>query len=146
MREAFGVLNVELQDELGRRCPQLREIFPELGIKDVRDYGYNYCWDGEGRDVKIENETYYVKDERYVEKLEEMMRLPEVMRLSLSAEVLDRIYELYCKIVEDKDMLEKAKKISYFNYAYVEHISGKTFVKMDRKNSIVATMAFCLYH
>ena len=146
MREAFGVLNVELQDELGRRYPQLRDILPELGIKDVRNYGYNYCWDGDGMEVQIENEIYYVKDERYVEKLEEMMKLPEVVQLKPSIEVIKEIYDIYEKIEKNENLLKKAKKLDFFNYAYVEHLSGKLFKKMDRKNSVIATMAFYLYH
>ena len=147
MNDVFLTLEQRVQEELGLRCPQLKLVYRDLDIVDIRDFGYNFCWDGDGILVDIMGRKYFIQNDRYLDILEEYLERDEVLRLHVSQEMIDEIYDVYCKIKERPDLLEQALRKSYFRYVFNGHCDGNlVFKRMDVKNSVVASMAFYLHH
>ncbi len=142
--ENLKTLNPSILEEIARKSPQIKKII-EIDIADIEEYGYDYPEEKDYESVEIDGMQYYVKDE--ISKLQKIVRLYCCQILSPGLENIEKIYNCYCNIISNQKLLEKAKKLNYFNYCYNEHQNGnKCFTGMDVKNSIVATMLFSLYH
>lgn len=139
-------LNSNLREKLALNCPQLKKVI-EVNIDDIEIYSYEYPWKGdETKNVIINGRDYLVR-RGYLDELQDLICRDECQRLSLSSGTLDRIYYCYERICENAEEFRKAMEIPFFKFAYEGNMNGnRTFVLMDIKNSVVATMCFYLYH
>lgn len=144
---ALADINPFLLEEIGQQVPQLKTVL-DVNIDDVKKYGYEYAWKKEDGVEKIINGKKYIVKGNYIEELLELVKLYECQTLSVSSSTLIKIYNCYLRICDDRAMFDEMyKKHSFFSYSYDCHMNNKkVFLAMDRKNSIVATMLFHLYH
>lgn len=149
-KNAFDSIVPDLREKIGLRCPQLKMVYPEMDIEDVRNFGHNFCWEGDGIKVeKIGGRNYVVAEDSY-EQLKEMLELPECKRLMVPLSLQDEIHKLYMKVVKSRSLFEKAmndEEFRCFRNVYEKHLGDeKVFQRMEQKYSIVTTFLFSLYH
>lgn len=148
-KNAFDSIVPDLREKIGLRCPQLKLVCLEMGIEDVRKYGYEFCWGGNESSLENINGRQYNVLNNY-ERLKKLLDLDDCKRLSASIKLQDEIYECYMKVVNNAVLFEKAMNdrcFHYFRSVYEQHKNEKkVFEKMNRKYSIVATFLFSMYH
>lgn len=139
-------INDVLLEEIGRQCPQIMMV-KDIGIEDVRKYGYEFAFGNDKtQEVIINGKKYIVKEDPLSEYLQ-LIELYCCKCLSPGNENIDKIYQCFCKIIDNPTLFQKAMKRSEFEFAYHNNRDGKKlFVAMDIKNSTVATILFSLYH
>lgn len=140
---------VEIQESIALKTPQIKPVFGEsIPIEDIRNYGYEFAMKGDTmKCVMINNKEYIVKDTKTaLDKLNEMVKLEECTQLSPSIETVKKIYEYYCEICKDPELLDKAFDLDFFKYSHNENKYRTVFVRMNHENSVVASMLFYLYH
>lgn len=139
-------LSPSLLENVGRKCPQLKEVI-EIDIKDIKIFDREYGWEEELlKSVKIDGNEYIVR-KSYIEELIDLLNREECQRLSVSGGTLDKIYDCFNKICENRRELMNGMNHNFFRYCYENNTNGnKLFKAMDLKNSVVATMCFYLYH
>jgi len=134
-----------LIEEIALQSPQLKQVC-DVNIVDIREYGYEFPEMGDETMIVRINEREYTVKKDYLNKYEEFIQKKECKELNPGI-YIDKIFECYCKIIENPQLFCKAIEKSEFKFAYEQHTYGnKVFALMDIKNSIVATILFSLYH
>lgn len=140
----FGKLVPQLQEKIALKSPQLKILYPDLDIKDIRNYGYTFVWDNRNMtEVNIEGRNYIVYEDMLYKMLDLLDR-EECREMKVGEKLVEEIMGCYEKIVEDRELFERAMENLMFRYVYMnrESICNKF---LNEKYGMVSLMVLYMY-
>jgi len=146
MLSIFRTFNDSIIEDIAVKCPQLKLVM-DVPIVDIRNFDYEFPIGNDELDfVEIEGRNYYVM-RNPLKKLLELLKREEVQHLNIPYELQDEIYQKYKETISNPKYKKEAMNHFEIKSTYEQHQNGeKVFTQMDYKSSIVATIAFTLYH